>query len=859
MPIQHIPHTDMPHPEDATSGVPTAVETQAATKPKPVLRHDHQNETIDTALELRQRAIRAKREDETVLQAQRRLQLEAVPANRERLFIEIAEVATRMSLAELDLVRTVIAAFVGPTTDAKRVLGYQLARLVSGAARADIPAERVAGAEVEPRLAAIEPGAPKAQQTTVSRMAAYGLSDQEIRRAWLDVNTRAFPRFDDDLVTAVLFPPRLWPLLAAIVAEGPDAFHRRRHAFLRELRADSTREGKPGLTEGTVDTYLATQQRLAGTLVALQARGYPDAGVARWTSIPPKPAKGDYGVPRKTDRTAPSPVLVRSVMRPWWLYTVERTRGARRLGASGAGHTLLRDFLAVSLLCLTGVRRSTLSSMRISGFDPEHVFPEGDVGPAVHLLIVKTRTQNSIWRWKAIPEALTPYMLFMQEVFNHSGQEPDAPFWTAEIYPDPDSGHPVPATWTPAHLLQGNRSSYRSGLRNGRDAARKRAEAQGLLPEQVAEIVEAVTTREGTPLFRRPGGQPWEGYCAHTLRGYAFQLYCEAADRYLRSDEGVQFAGRVDKYSIAEAICDHNVVRDPYGYGQAQKDEYREQWSYRLASIAWDLMVGDLGAPMGIDVDRVAAIEADIQSLEDHRDVQRQVKVAVRAALASEMDRLGDEDLVLPRGFAKMSESELNAHLTMQRGERRQRTRVLIDGADEKLEEATRVIAELDVELHDKREELKQARAALVPVPERVPADYVAPGGQRTYLPDEPTDGERRRSLVPRRQLIRIPELADILGIGPLQVSRYLQPDHPVHDSAQVRVPWTPDDLRAGRVLFELNKKNRWIRVEAIDQRRWDPTMKARLIALLADELPFNVAVAYEQAEAGAAASGGAN
>jgi integrase len=187
-------------------------------------------------------------------------------------------------------------------------------------------------------------------------------------------------------------PARIWPAIALFAEWGPDeAFVRLETAVTTLARQPAMRGGRrkalgTPLADTTINNRITGVRRLMTTLIDLRTRvaASPAPALATalldpWTHMPPHIDAAEYGAePSGQDNSGP-PIR-------------EATQRLKELSASvevaaqdGERYVRLRGRLLLGLLLLLGMRANALRTARVDAYLPDHVFADGERGPALRL------------------------------------------------------------------------------------------------------------------------------------------------------------------------------------------------------------------------------------------------------------------------------------------------------------------------------------------------------------------------------------------------------------------------------------------------------------------------------------------
>ncbi len=446
-----------------------------------------------------------------------------------------------------------------------------------------------------------------------------GIQRHELRAQWerLVHEQGQWAALDTELLEAFV-PRELWHPLEELITAGPTQAITTISSALyvvaqRQLPAKSSRDAGP-ISRRAVTSRREAFKRLLKCAVHLRAVAFPDARLDGWTFVPeiemPSTAAAE------TDRSAAPLWLVRAtahdldaeVKRRLECEAGElaRLRALSIVNLTKAGvWTVMRKRLILVLVTVTGSRVGSLSWLRHEDYDGQHVFPDGDVGPALRFTHVKGHpVDRPFWKGLAARDAelvegmmLLARRLYCERVPRLRCSWAKAP----QDRPWPQNAFLLAAEiWNPTERPSEEAMTHMLG---------GSAVSDPLLP--------TVDQRR-----KRANGRP-NGYSAHRLRSTTEQVVIRTAARQLLVDEEHLVTGR----DVADAVLDHKVRSDPMGYGDVQSRKGRERWTRYGIELASRSLCTDEGAHRIIDADAFAenvrarlAVESRIARLEEqHR------------------------------------------------------------------------------------------------------------------------------------------------------------------------------------------------------------------------------------------------
>jgi integrase len=218
-----------------------------------------------------------------------------------------------------------------------------------------------------------------------------GITNLELEEYWLDARMG----WEDaclPLRWALGFmPAAIWPAIALFANWGPDEAFVRLEAAIKTLARQPARRGgrrKPAgtpLADTTINNRITGIRQLMNVLIDLRTRvaASPNPALtmtplAKWTHKPPRIEAADYGAKASGQDNSGPPIA-------------DATRRLAELSAAvdmaepQDSYRCTRGRLLLVLLLLLGVRANALRATRVSDYLPEHVFADGERGPALRL------------------------------------------------------------------------------------------------------------------------------------------------------------------------------------------------------------------------------------------------------------------------------------------------------------------------------------------------------------------------------------------------------------------------------------------------------------------------------------------
>lgn len=411
-----------------------------------------------------------------------------------------------------------------------------------------------------------------------------GVTRSDVRQRWEALVAEHGRRavLDADILLA-LYCPTAWRGACGAVLDGPGEAVAliEQILHLRARRPVPARGGCPsrsGLSRATLLANLAPMRAFMNLLVDGRRRGFPGSALQRWDGTPKvrvpqaTAANADYSAPavlllRRTYARLDAEVKGRlGVVHEEDQLPRARTIGATKLKNCGVWRRA-RNRAHLGLDTTLGGRSAAICDLSRGDVVRDHRGSDGSVGPAVALRPGKTEDDDVI-HWKPIPwglfDDIEVYLVLTDRLLTETSQRgrparpappgPDAPLFIGELA-DPEQ--PMrPSSFT--QTLAGTPAS----------AKHKRPARQPLLP--------------------RGGGR---GHTQRSLRRAALQMTRQAAADYCR-----EHRTGVSPEAISEALIDHRVATDIYGYADVKTLAGREKWSGVAARLNWEMVTGERGA-----------------------------------------------------------------------------------------------------------------------------------------------------------------------------------------------------------------------------------------------------------------------
>jgi integrase len=640
---------------------------------------------------------------------------------------------------------------------------YRLSGALSAWARTPLPD----GHEVMPPPDPDSPTPPF--RGGLAGLRAAGISREELTHLWLEAEDRLGirARLALELLDA-FFMPRLWLPLANLVEAGPALASRRLdRSVSKTARSLSPYPGtEPGATMSRdgLHSRLRGLRGFMGTLCTLHSLGYPSPLLEPWLALP-SPAK--VRAPRATtDRSGPP---LRTLRLVWQELNeqVERKYGpdetasvsfqARRRSLWGSGGLrLLRNRVVLMLFVILGGRRDALSRLTIADYEPRHLTHDGDVRPAIRLRPGKTISMRQP-RWKVLPPgagAVIDTYLAWVETVEERPLRPSDPLILRSTRP--------------------LRSLSSAGLYHLFRGEPKYPGEVGLVPKDVRALS---TAAELSVEERRC-------YSPHSLRHTAARLADISAQAYCR-----EVATPLGPRAFVQALLDHEIRDDPYGYLDFSTERGRERYAAICIEGIWRQLSTPEGARKSIDVP------------------------ALRTALR--LRRPLEADLARVDGKLTAQRSELESIVSKRRGPLSPDSVVRVVARQAELfgliEEDRRLRDELAA-LNSEITAIKEDPRRLVAVPDSAPDSEVVTDAEFVEADEDGIYSVMGRAARRVREWITVPELGELGGVSSAQARRWAAGQSLPFSDGDPRNPWAASDVP----LLSIGPRRRVIPAEGI-------------------------------------------
>lgn len=439
-------------------------------------------------------------------------------------------------------------------------------------------------------------------------MRRLGTSRAELNDQWEELHYTAFEtaRFPDHVLVE-LIDPETWPVLAGLIADGPRVAARKVESVLYryskvEVAPSAARPHGGRLARQSVLVRQNVYRRMMKILVDLRGLEYPCDALGPWAAVPP--LRLPDMAPTVTDRSAPSLDLVRAVVQRLDAEIDQRlgaidgdkvTAIARLATAplwQAAVVERLRHLTIIALLATLAPRVGALSRLRVEDFDPEHRFPDGEIGPALRFFPGKT-VHAKLARWKGLGDM---------------------------------EAHLVCALILLRRRLYTERVPAERGSWRVLNVPREMPEGAALLGAKIfdpvrlpnPEAISAMLAGQSNGYAKLPLPQYLDnpspgrhGHAAHRGRHFGDQLVRLAIEKQFEQT-GVR---HISSAAIADIALDHNVKEDRYGYADLNSERSREIWIRTAARAGSQMLWTDAGARRVPDLVAYQAVCAERKRL----------------------------------------------------------------------------------------------------------------------------------------------------------------------------------------------------------------------------------------------------
>jgi integrase len=668
----------------------------------------------------------------------------------------------------LGVVEVVLSVYLGEGRSRRASDVYCLLRTIAACGRTEIIRDGAVVAAPFPELREMPwPDGGKG-------LRALGLTRPQLGQLWLRAqHEQGSMAVLDREILCTLVPLELWGVLAALIVEGPGIVVERLERYLLELAMRPVRPNRarrPGATHSKrcLTSFATTLRRVMGILSDLHRRGAVHPSLSEW-GAPPR-VKVPRAAAANTDRSAPARHQLRHTYRRLDAAYKERfgvgcaddelavleagvadqlvARGAWRLG---------RNRALFGLLCVTGSRIGAALALMLSDFNPVHVDPDGNVGPAIALRPGKTMEADDV-RWKPLPTGAGQMIQAHVLLTRRLALETDGP---GEFTRRRRARLPEDYPLFPASIKYLERPWHSSGFY---EALAGRATGPPARQTPWFGVLRRDTQTGEAP----PDGRL--GYSPHALRRAALQMVRDGGREFCE-ERRLPHSPEV----IASALLDHEIRSDPYGYADHNTLQGRERLSSLGAQIAWEMLTTDRGARRikNAAAYREAVRKRDVLKAELDR-TSREIAAAVQQARAA---RKVPADLLLDL-LANDERSELQTRLAA------------VEAEIHNLIHSPRTMIAAPDDISD-----EQLRREIEAFEKTVRQNHAKPKRAAPHHPD------------PIRDWITIPELAEVLDISYPTAARWVRGEHLPHPAGDPRNPWPADNVPVDVSLGERRRR----------------------------------------------------
>ncbi|MEJ7786620.1 MAG: hypothetical protein WKF96_17605 [Solirubrobacteraceae bacterium] len=431
-----------------------------------------------------------------------------------------------------------------------------------------------------------------------------------------------------DAVLSEFVPARLWPIVDALIDDGPAVAGQRAdqaiaHFTRSRVKANRARPEGP-VSKGTVERMRDGFRRVFGQLVHLREEGYPSARLAAWQGSPRLKPVG--AAPKSATSSAPPLIELRRALRDLNNDISSRLRiseGSNELEALrrisdtdlmiGGLFKPLRARAALLLVLLTGGRVDAVARIRRSDYLDRRVGPPPDYreGPAVLLRPGKS-LHASVTRAKPLPreaaDMLDVYLLYLDRI---------TPVLARQTYGRPAGPRPI----TPPHdfpLLVSGRTGFREygqyGIRTMLSGLSPNSRGSGMLPLIVRGSVKNPVLEHATV--------PYVGYTPQEYRHAAQQLAVRSGQLWNEEHPANGAEPQPDPRLFGTALLDHTPPTSKLNalYGDLGTPASFEVYAGRAIEGIWRLLTGDAGSRKRPDIAALRSCGLELRAVESELD-----------------------------------------------------------------------------------------------------------------------------------------------------------------------------------------------------------------------------------------------
>jgi len=437
-----------------------------------------------------------------------------------------------------------------------------------------------------------------------------GLEPSDVDTLWEEADQleEEFATLPLPLVLA-LYPPAIWPVVAAAIEWGPYELNRRLERWLR-LAARGDAPGGRHLAPASLRKVMNSVRHFMRVLKTLEETGYPSELLERWQRMPDPIAidrKWSSGRERPTrERVAPTLEPLRLVRADLELKIsqLERTERGRL-----ALREPLRDQSLLDLFVLTAGRVEPISLMLVGDFRWDYPCEDGVDRPAV--LMKELKGQRWVKRWKPIPEEAARRLKRYIDYLGIADQA-EHTLW--------------PGQWVHYERATGVQVSGRAGRRLPPGVSR--------MPDPTPQRKNQLSRHVMRLLRPHLSGR----MSAHLIRRFGQKTAKNVARDYL--DAHPQTDEYITPEVMAKCLLDHAFGSLAARYEELTHESFRERWSRIVAAGVWDYYAGDRGAKRGLDRERIVYAKRGFQEAQaDFRAAEESLRGLERLQIEHEESR----------------------------------------------------------------------------------------------------------------------------------------------------------------------------------------------------------------------------
>lgn len=624
-------------------------------------------------------------------------------------------------------------------------------------------------------------------------------------------------RFEPEVLYRIA--PRGWvPILAALIADGPELAGARAQAAIFDFSTESVRTNRrrPGGRRALASVKHVLLEGMSIFRVAHQLHALP--ACARWTYVPklelPHMPTGGYEV------IAPRVEVIRQALQGMndqiharlGVATIEE----ELVGLNALSDAVLlerglwrpmRDRLLLVLMVLTGGRRAAISRLRREDYVRDHVGPQPDCrrGALLRLRPQKGKDREETRNKPVPPQAalvIEGYLMLMDRVLAAKGLPParaSAPLLVAVA----------------SHHTQPGKPSWIH-----RRVAGKIGKERPLVVRDREHMPRHITREEA----------PYCGYTPHEFRHFANQLAEGAGHAYNKRNSATGPLVNPPPAYYAAALLDNGGAEEKMRalYGGRTGAAMLEVAAGRAAELGWEILTGRLGERKRPNI---AAYEQELIRL--HR-IEDEEKRLGRSAIQLQARRTRSDRLALPRG-------EVPADERLEVIMRRQENLIAsVEELKEMLLASSAITHQLVQLFRQKADTIKKLdlyrldRATWLPVPDSEP-----PGAEKVDW-EAIDNGKLGKPLMPlgassaARDWLTFREFCEVIDLHARStLTRWAKGEHlPARPD---RRPWDPEKIPVDASLG-VNYRRIW--VPGVNTSFWRTRIRREALAQLLSHWP---------------------